>query len=101
MFEKTCRVLDILHMRCGFDCDMRWSVDEGWVCHVNYIDQGPVFDYDVHLDHWVLRQPPEVIACYVVEECQDAIEYHLDPEPADIDSDLGYDPYMGCVTDEV
>lgn len=91
MFDKMLRVLDILRQRCGYDCDMRWN-GEDWTCHVKYIDHGPEFDYDVELDHWVLRQHAEVIAGYIVAECQDAIE-HLDPEPADIDSDLGYDPY--------
>ena len=101
MFEKMCRVLNILHMRCGFDCDMRWSVDEGWVCHVNYINQGPEFDYDVPLDGHIMAQPPSAIVTFIIGECLDVIEDQSDPEPADIDSDLGYDPYLGCLTDEV
>lgn len=83
MFEKMCRVLDILHMRCGYDCDMRWSVNDGWTCHVNYIEHGPAFDYDVPLDGHILVQAPIVIASFIIGECQDAIE-HFDAWPLEV-----------------
>ena len=101
MLDKMLRVLDILRMRCGYDCDLRWDGDE-WTCHVKYIDRGPSFDYDVILDRHVLKQTPEIIAGYVIGECMDEMQRSWEHfEPADIDSDLGFDPYLGCITDEV
>ena len=39
----------------------------------------------------------------VEELCSDFYyewEDYVDPEPADIDNDCGFDPYMGCYTDD-
>jgi hypothetical protein len=65
----------------------------------NYLDEGSS-PYDV-----------ETLADYIIEnkECfgdsdlEELFEEEVDEadEPADIDSDMGYDPYMGMITDEV
>ena len=36
----------------------------------------------------------------VIESSDDWDDYDKDYEPADIDSDMGFDPYLGCMTDD-
>ena len=36
----------------------------------------------------------------VIESSDDWDDYDEDYEPADIDSDMGFDPYMGCFSDD-
>ena len=36
----------------------------------------------------------------VIESSDDWDDYDKDYEPADIDSDMGFDPYMGCFSDD-
>lgn len=36
----------------------------------------------------------------VIESSDDWDDYDKDYEPADIDSDIGFDPYMGCLSDD-
>lgn len=36
----------------------------------------------------------------IIESSDDGDDYDEDYEPADIDSDMGFDPYMGCFSDD-
>lgn len=74
MIEKLMEVLDLLRKRYGYKAQMIYQ-DGCWSCLVEYIDQGPRFDYVVNLDHWVLQFSPAVIAAGIVTECEEAITY--------------------------
>ena len=60
------------------------------------IDMAMAIDADPSIPH-------ENVAIYDTETEEiwwSADEGCIDDEPADIDSDMGYDPYMGCFSDD-
>ena len=74
MIEKLMEVLDLLRKRYGYKAQMIYQ-DGCWSCLVEYIDQGPRFEYAVLLDHWILKFSPAVIAAGIVTECEEAITH--------------------------
>ena len=73
MIEKLSEALRLLEQTFRWRCRMEFN-GKDWACRVLYIDEGPVFDYLVHIDPWVLSQGAVTIAGYVYAQAIDAAE---------------------------
>lgn len=65
----------------------------------NYIeDSSSPYDVDTMVDYIIENKE-----CFGDSDLEELFEEEVeeDDEPADIDSDMGYDPYMGMITDDV
>lgn len=65
----------------------------------NYVeDSSSPYDFGTMVDYIIENQE-----CFGDSDLEELFEEEVDEaeEPEDIDSDMGYDPYMGMITDEV
>ena len=54
MYEKLCEILDTLKNEYGYKVRALGNMD-GWGIQVDYIEEGPRFDYYVHLNDYILK----------------------------------------------
>lgn len=79
MYEKLCAILDRLQRHYGYKCRAIGN-DQGWGIQVDYIEEGPRFDWFFPLDRMVLKICPVEDICEAIYlDCRSAI-YELENE---------------------
>ena len=79
MYEKLCAILDRMTRHYGYKV---WAIgdERGWGIYVEYIDEGPRFDWYFPLDRFVLKTIPVEDICEAIYlDCRSAI-YELKDE---------------------
>ena len=79
MYEKLCAILDRLQRHYGYKCRAVGD-DRGWGIQVDFIEEGPRFDWFFPLDSMVLKTVPVDEICEAIYlDCRSAI-YELKDE---------------------
>lgn len=79
MSEKIFQILHRLRTKYGYKCHTVLN-GTGWYIHIDYINEGPEFDYTFPLELGELKDiPVDLICTAIVKDCNDII-YKLENE---------------------